>query len=234
MVSDIFRTFAAVNQNIMDISEVLQTTIVEMRSIREKIASQQAVIYQQNRTIDKLNADVHKLNKLIEELKTRLSKYEMPGKNSGNSSTPPSKENVKAEVVRRTKTLGKQTGKKPGGQLGHEGNTLKMTETPDEKENVQADYCTKCGSPLDDCERILDYVTQVVSIPALRPIVKEIRHYITVCKKNVESAYRRMRHVSAVPMPWYMTQRSKAWLCYGLHWFSLAFQTLSARLSACP
>ena len=46
-----------------------------------------------------------------------------------------------------------------------------------------ANYCTKCGELLEDCERILDYVTQVVSIPELKPVVKEIRHYITVCKK---------------------------------------------------
>ena len=46
-----------------------------------------------------------------------------------------------------------------------------------------ANYCTRCGASLEDCERILDYVTQVVSIPELKPIVKEIRHYIMVCKK---------------------------------------------------
>ena len=28
-----------------------------------------------------------------------------------------------------------------------------------------------------------DYVTQVVSIPDMKPVVKEIRHYITVCKQ---------------------------------------------------
>ena len=36
---------------------------------------------------------------------------------------------------------------------------------------------------LEDCERILDYATQVVSIPDMKPVVKEIRRYITVCKQ---------------------------------------------------
>ena len=58
-----------------------------------------------------------------------------------------------------------------------------MTQTPDETEDVSANYCTKCGASLDDCERILDYVTQVVSIPEMKPVVKEIRHYITVCRQ---------------------------------------------------
>ena len=60
-----------------------------------------------------------------------------------------------------------------------------MTNKPDETEDVSANYCTKCGASLEDCERILDHVTQVVSIPDLKPVVKEIRHYITVCKRCV-------------------------------------------------
>ena len=83
----------------------------------------------------------------------------------------------------------KPTGRKPGGQKGHEGSTLKMTQAPDETEDVWPNYCTKCGTSLEDCERILDYVTQVVSIPELRPIVKEIRHYITVCKQCVRHSH---------------------------------------------
>ena len=137
----------------------------------------------------------------IEELETELAKYKTPDKNSGNSSTPPSKESMKDEAIRRTKTLRKPTGRKPGGQKGHEGSTLKMTQTPDETEDVSANYCTKCGSSLEDCERILDYVTQVVSIPDLKPVVKEIRHYVTVCKQcgeRIQSHAPRKRGSNAV------------------------------------
>jgi transposase len=144
---------------------------------------------------------LHKRDKRIEELEAKLAKYEAPEKNSNNSSTPPSKENIKDEAIRRTKTLRKPTGRKPGGQKGHEGSTLKMTRTPDETEEVSANYCTKCGVSLEDCERILDYVTQVVSIPDLKPIVKEIRHYITVCKQcgeRIQSHAPRKRGSNAV------------------------------------
>ena len=34
------------------------------------------------------------------------------------------------------------------------------------------------GESLEDAERVLDYVTQVISIPELKPLVKEIRHYV--------------------------------------------------------
>ena len=108
---------------------------------------------------------------------------------------------MKAEAIRRTKTLRKPTGRKPGGQQGHEGSTLKMTQAPDETEDVAANYCTKCGASLEDCERILDYVTQVVSIPDMKPVVKEIRHYITVCKQcgeRIQSHAPRKRGSNAV------------------------------------
>ena len=201
VVSDIFRTFVPVNEKVTDIPEALLTMTEEMRLMRETIDSQHADICQLNRNIDRLNADLRKRDKQIEELKARLAKYETPEKNSGNSSTPPSKENMKAEAIRRTKTLRKPTGRKPGGQKGHEGSTLKMTPTPDETEDVSPNYCTKCGSSLEDCERILDYVTQVVSIPDLKPIVKEIRHYITVCKQcgeRIQSHAPRKRGSNAV------------------------------------
>jgi len=201
VVSDIFRTFVPVNQEVTDISKVLQTMTDEMRLMRETIASQHADICQLNRNIDKLNADLRKRDKRIEELEARLAKYEAPDKNSGNSSTPPSKESIRDEAIRRTKTLRKPTGRTPGGQKGHEGNTLKMTQTPDETEEVSANYCTRCGESLEDCERILDYVTQVVSIPELKPIVREIRHYITVCKncgERIQSHAPRKRGSNAV------------------------------------
>lgn len=199
--SDIFRTFVPVNERVTDISEALLTMTEEMRLMRETIDSQHAEICQLNRNVERLNLEVRKRDGQIEELERRLAKYEAPDKNSGNSSTPPSKESMKDEAIRRTKTLRKPTGRKPGGQKGHEGSTLKMTDKPDETENVSANYCTRCGASLEDCEHILDYVTQVVSIPDLKPIVREIRHYITVCKKcgeRVQSHAARRRGSNAV------------------------------------
>jgi len=171
-----------VKEKVTDISDVLLTLKDDIHSLRETIASQHSEICQLNRNIDALNVELRKRNKEIKRLKSKLSEHETPGKDSNNSSTPPSKENMKDEVIRRTKTLRKPTGRKPGGQEGHEGSTLRFCQLPDETEDVTANYCTKCGESLDDCERILDYVTQVVSIPELKPVVKEIRHYTMVCK----------------------------------------------------
>ena len=199
--SDIFRTFVPVNEKVTDISEALLTMTEEMRLMRETIDSQHAEICNLNRNTEALHQEIRNLKEENKTLRDELAKYEKPGKNSGNSSTPPSKENMKDEAIRRTKSLRKPTGRKPGGQQGHEGSTLRMTQAPDETEDVSANYCTKCGASLEDCERILDYVTQVVSIPDLKPIVKEIRHYITVCKEcgeRIQSHAPRKRGSNAV------------------------------------
>ena len=201
VVSDIFCTFVPVNQKVTDISEALQTMTEEMRLMRETIDSQHAEICNLNRNTEALHKEIRNLRKENKKLREELAKYERPGKNSGNSNTPPSKETIKAEAIRRTKTLRKPTGRKPGGQKGHDGSTLKMTDKPDERVDISANYCTRCGESLEDCERILDYVTQVVSIPELKPIVKEIRHYITVCKKcgeRIQSHAARKRGSNAV------------------------------------
>lgn len=160
------------------------------------------------KTIDSQHEEICCLKRQLDKeqrdnrvLRKRLSKYEEPHKDSNNSSTPPSKENMKAEVVRRTKTLRRKSNKSVGGQPGHEGHTLAKTDTPDAIVNVEPNYCSNCGESLADCERVLDYVQQVVSLPEMKPIIKELRHYKIVCKncgETVQSHAKRKRGSNAV------------------------------------
>ena len=182
-ISDIFRTFIPMKEQVMDISKVLRDMVKEMQLMRETINQQYTEITKLNRNIEALNHQIRKKDKDIVQLKERLSKYEKPDKNSGNSSTPPSKESMKDEVVRRTKTLRKPSGKKPGGQEGHKGHKLSLSPFPNEIIEDTPSTCTNCGESLEDAERVLDYVTQVVSLPELKPVIKEIRHYVMKCKK---------------------------------------------------
>ena len=79
VVSDIFRTFVPVNEKVTDISDALQTMADEMRLMRETIASQHSDICQLNRNIDRLNADLRKRDKRIEELEAEFAKYKYLG-----------------------------------------------------------------------------------------------------------------------------------------------------------
>ncbi len=195
-ISDIFRTFTPMKEQVTDISKVMRDMIAEMRLMHETINLQYAEIAKLNRNIESLNHQIRKKDNELAKLRDRLSLYENPDKNSGNSSTPPSKERMKDEIVRRTKTLRKPSGKKPGGQKGHEGHKLSCTATPDEVVDDIPNYCTNCGESLADAERVLDYVTQVVSIPELKPVVKEIRHYVMICKNCGERIRTAPRHRS--------------------------------------
>ena len=95
------------NEKVTDISETLKEMTSELRSMRETIDAQQTEIHALNRNMESLRNENRKLRE-------RLAKYEKPDQNSGNSSTPPSKEKMKDEVVRRTSSLRKPSGRKPG------------------------------------------------------------------------------------------------------------------------
>ena len=108
--------------------------------LSEQLKSMQGTINSQHAEICALNRNVDRLLKENRELRKRLEKYEKPPKNSDNSSTPPSKAPIKAEIERRTKSLRNNSDRPVGGQKGHEGTTRKMVDTADEIEEVSSQY----------------------------------------------------------------------------------------------
>lgn len=207
-MSDKIRIFVTVKQQVNDIADVLRGLSAQIESMQKTIDSQHATICQINRTsqgqlkeIRDLKRLLKKKDKEIAELCNRLSKYDEPPKNSGNSSTPPSKEKMKDEIIRRTKSLRKPSGKKPGGQPGHKGNTLDLRDDIDAIVEKAAERCDECGESLEGCETELDYITQIISLPQLRPLITEVRHYVKVCRtcgKRVKSHTERRRSNAVV------------------------------------
>lgn len=108
-------------------------------------------------------------------LKERLSKYETP-KNSRNSSVPPSKDQNRPP---KTKSLREKSNKKVGGQPGHKGSTLKMTENPDKIVEHVPCYCNCCGKDLSDLPFEVVGRRQVIDIPPIKPEYTEHR----ICKR---------------------------------------------------
>ncbi|GAB6863654.1 IS66 family transposase [Bacteroides acidifaciens] len=173
-MSDEIAIFVSVKQQVNDINSTLAGLLSELKELRGTIDS----LYAENRS---LNRNIDKLLKENRELRKRLEKYEQPPKNSGNSSTPPSKEPIKAEVERRTKSLRKKSERPVGGQSGHEGTTRKKVEMPDEIQEVSSRYCSECGRDLSGVEGELDYVSQEIDLPQIQPIYRERRFYKKVC-----------------------------------------------------
>lgn len=56
-----------------------------------------------------------------------------------------------------------------------------MEEIPDEIECISSHFCTQCGRDLSDIDGELDYVTQEIDLPQIRPICRERRFYKKVC-----------------------------------------------------
>ena len=114
-ISAFLCTFTPMKEQVTDISKVLQDMTEEMRLLRETVNQQYTENVKLNRNINALNLQIRKKDTELTNLRERLAKYENPDKNSNNSSTPPSKERMKDEVIRKTRSLRKPSGKKPGG-----------------------------------------------------------------------------------------------------------------------
>ncbi len=119
---------------------------------------------------------VPELEKEVKYLRERLSKYETP-KNSNNSSIPPSKDENRP--VR--KSLREKTGRKPGGQKGRQGNTLKMVEIAGTIERHVPGYCSFCGHNVSDSPSCFVGKRQVFDIPEITVHVTEHQVYQKRC-----------------------------------------------------
>ena len=79
----------------------------------------------------------------IEGLERRL------GLSSRNRGKPPSSDGLrKPRATRRTRSLRGRSGRKPGGQPGHKGETLRRTAHPDRVQAPVPAACKGCGSSL--------------------------------------------------------------------------------------
>jgi transposase len=100
----------------------------------------------------------------VQELEARLAK------DSHNSGKPPSSDGV----MRKTKSLRKRSGKKPGGQLGHRGETLRLVATPDVTVEHRPAVCPVCRAPLSrQALVVLRERRQVQELPPLRLRITE-------------------------------------------------------------
>jgi transposase len=77
----------------------------------------------------------------LHEVEARLAK------DSHNSSKPPSSDGL----VRKTKSLRRRSGKKPGGQIGHRGDTLRLVAGPDEVVEHRSLVCSGCQQEPSSC-----------------------------------------------------------------------------------
>jgi len=128
-----------------------------------------------------LNVELSSKLSLLEEkyalLEKELSLYRNK-KNSSNSSIPPSQDQFR---VKRTESLRQSSGRKQGGQPGHEGMTLEAFSDPTEIVLHQPHYCRCCGNALSGVPSEFIGKRQVIDIPPIVPTVTEHQLYSKRC-----------------------------------------------------
>lgn len=120
--------------------------------------------------IEQLTADNERLAARNEELEGRVRVLEAEnanlrsrlGTDSSNSSKPPSSDGPAA----RARSLRQSSGRKPGGQAGHEGTTLRRVDLPDRVIVHAPQACDACGRGLLGVQPVGPVVRrQVFDIP---------------------------------------------------------------------
>jgi len=129
---------------------------------------------------DATYAFVKSLLEAIESLTRRVEALESQlKKNSSNSSKPPSSDGFNKPS--RTKSLREKSGKKPGGQIGHKGTTLKQADKPDKIKRLPVIKCTACNFDLASREKISVEKRQVIDIPPITTQVIEFQADVKDC-----------------------------------------------------
>jgi transposase len=136
-------------------------------------ASVMALFHEVVAQVTVLAQQLAKQGEVLQELQARLAK------SSRNSSKPPSSDGY--GKVKRTESLRKSGDKPNGGQPGHEGQTLRASEHPDQVESYEVSTCPHCQESLATLESVGYEERQVFDIPAIRIEVTAHRAEIKVC-----------------------------------------------------
>ena len=123
-----------------------------------------------------LESQIKELTERLQALEARLNQ------NSRNSSRPPSTDFFVKEKP-NPKSLRKNSGRKPGGQEGHQGATLEMTNNPDSIIEHSLSCCKECGHTLENIEVEAYERRQVFDIPPVNLIVTEHQSQIAKLAK---------------------------------------------------
>jgi transposase len=129
---------------------------------------------------ERLTAEVGDLQGHNLRLQRRNAELEaIVAKDSHNSSRPPSTD---PPWAKRTRSLRRPSGKRPGGQAGHHGETLRLSARPHRTVEHRPRECQGCHARLDSAQVLGHRRQQVVEVVPARLRVTEHRLAVLRCQ----------------------------------------------------
>src|SRR5260370_2967403 len=125
---------------------------------------------EENRTLKALVAELLPLKEQLAQANARIKDLEDTlAKDSRTSSKPPSSDGLPS----LPRSARRPSGKRRGGQAGHDGHTLPMVEQPDEVVRPRPEVCSQCLKDLSHVPGIVAERRQVLDLPEIRLVVHE-------------------------------------------------------------
>src|ERR1700685_1448868 len=192
----------------------------EAAPVAEDAASVNAILRDQNAA---QQSRIAQLEARIAELERQL------GLNSGNSGKTPSSDGLKKKPV-RVSSLRERSGKKPGGQKGHPGETLRQSETVDATIDHFPKACAGCGAALSEAMATDHAARQVFDLPEPQPLIVT-ENPAFACRGGTCGMSTRAAFPEGVAAPVQYGARIAAFVVYLLH-FQLLPEKRLAELMA--
>src|SRR5256886_8963897 len=166
----------------------------EMQALREENAALKAQVAE----LLPLKEQVEQLQEQVKQLTSRLAK------DSHKSPLPPSSDRFARK--KKARSLRKKSGKKPGGQPEHPGETIQWSSCPDEIIRHAVSACSHCQAELSSVEPQMIEARQIIELPRKRHVVIEHQAEQKCCPQCGE--------VSAAAF----TEATRARVQYGRAW----------------
>lgn len=187
----------------------------ELLQLRREKSHWQEELAQRDEQIAQMQQQLKHLGEQMQALQEQLKK------DSHNSHLPPSSD----RFHRQPRSLRKSSGKKAGGQPGHPGSTLLLSQTPDRVIVHPVERCEHCQRDLREVESLRVERRQVIDLPPKRVLVIEHQAQQKCCPT--------CQQISSAPFPENVSAPGKSGAAFGAVGVYLVQQQLLPYERAC-